>query len=209
MPPTPTRAIVYVNQVGGQDELVFDGGSFVFDAEGNLLARAPQFVEDLLIVDVPVPPIYRQRLLDPRGTRTERQLPVVHVSDRSRRSSGDRAPPSTRSPTRSSPIDELYEALVLGTRDYCRKNGFTDVVIGLSGGIDSTIVAVHRRRRARRRARARRVDAVALLVRPLEVRRPAARREPRHRLPHDLDRAGVPGVPRHAGAVVRGPHSRA
>ena len=62
-----SRAIVYVNQVGGQDELVFDGGSIVFDAEGNLLARAPQFVEQLMIVDVPIPPVYRKRLLDPRG----------------------------------------------------------------------------------------------------------------------------------------------
>ena len=76
-----SSAIVYVNQVGGQDELVFDGGSFVFDAEGNLLARAPQFVEDLMIVDVPIPPVYRKRLLDPRGRRTEVELPMVHVSD--------------------------------------------------------------------------------------------------------------------------------
>ena len=64
-------AVVYVNQVGGQDELVFDGGSFVMDHGGALLARAPQFVEDLMIVDVPVPPIYRKRLLDPRGRATE------------------------------------------------------------------------------------------------------------------------------------------
>ena len=131
-------AIVYVNQVGGQDELVFDGGSFVVDADGKLLARAPQFVDDLMFVDVPVPPVWRGRLLDPRGKATDAVLPIVHVS----------ASPRTRDLVVESPVAEpldthreLYDALVLGTRDYLRKNGFADVVIGLSGGIDSTIVA--------------------------------------------------------------------
>ncbi len=130
-------ALVYVNQVGGQDELVFDGGSVAFDAEGNLLARAGQFTEELLIVDVPIPPVYRKRLLDPRGRRTEVELPVVHVSSEPAAHVGPASPVVEH-------LDadrELYDALVLGTRDYCRKNGFTDVVIGLSGGIDSTIVA--------------------------------------------------------------------
>ena len=170
-----SSAIVYVNQVGGQDELVFDGGSLVFDGEGNLLARAPQFVEQLMIVDVPIPPVYRKRLLDPRGRRTEVELPLVHVSDAPRVNaeySGVNADhPNNPIAVPLDPDRELYDALVLGTRDYCRKNGFTDVVIGLSGGIDSTLVAVHRRRRARPRTRARCVDAVALLERPLEVRR--------------------------------------
>ena len=131
-------AIVYVNQVGGQDELVFDGGSVVFDHEGALLARGPQFTEDLLVVDVPVPPVYRKRLLDPRGRLTEALLPTIVVSER---------PVLHETPIESTitePYDadrELYDALVLGTRDYCRKNGFDDVVIALSGGIDSTIVA--------------------------------------------------------------------
>ncbi len=133
-------AVVYVNQVGGQDELVFDGGSFVVDHEGALLARAPQFAEALMIVDVPVPPVYRKRLLDPRGRVTDAPLPTVHVTDAPARAGVDEplAGPITE------PLDadrELYDALVLGTRDYCRKNQFTDVVIGLSGGIDSTIVA--------------------------------------------------------------------
>jgi len=131
-------AIVYVNQVGGQDELVFDGGSFVVDAEGRLLARAPQFVEDLMIVDLPIPPVYRGRLLDPRGRWTDAQLPVVSISSASRIRDEVIESPVTE------PLDrhrELYDALVLGTRDYLRKNGFTDVVIGLSGGIDSTLVA--------------------------------------------------------------------
>ncbi|HZB40792.1 MAG TPA: NAD+ synthase [Ilumatobacter sp.] len=132
--------IVYVNQIGGQDELVFDGGSFVVDAEGALVARAPQFVEDLMIVDVPIPAIYRHRLLDPRGKHTDADLPLVHISDRSRRPEGPLATPAIANPLASD--DELYQALVLGTRDYCRKNRFTDVVIGLSGGIDSSLVAV-------------------------------------------------------------------
>jgi NAD+ synthase (glutamine-hydrolysing) len=130
--------IAYVNQVGGQDELVFDGGSFVVDADGRLIASAPQFVEDLLVVDVPVAPIYRDRLLDPRGRATDPPLPVVPVS----------AAPRDASRTIDNPLTaplprhrELYDALVLGTRDYLHKNGFTDVVIGLSGGIDSTLVA--------------------------------------------------------------------
>ncbi len=74
-------ALVYVNQVCGQDELVFDGGSMVFDADGNLVARAAQFVEELLITDVHIEPVYRKRLLDPRGRRTEVEMPLVHVSD--------------------------------------------------------------------------------------------------------------------------------
>ncbi|MBA3803410.1 MAG: NAD+ synthase, partial [Acidimicrobiia bacterium] len=131
-------ALVYVNQVGGQDELVFDGASVVFDSEGRLIARAPQFVEELLIVDVPIAPVYRQRLLDPRGRVSQRMLPTVLVSG----PSVDQ--PAPLDPVIAEPLEpvaELYEALVVGTRDYCTKNGFSDVVIGLSGGIDSTLVA--------------------------------------------------------------------
>ncbi len=131
-------AVVYVNQVGGQDELVFDGGSLVFDHEGTLLARGAQFASETLIVDVPIPPVYRKRLLDPRGRATRALLPTVHVS----------ASPVVQNDQANGAIApafdadrELYDALVLGTRDYCVKNGFSDVVIGLSGGIDSTIVA--------------------------------------------------------------------
>ena len=131
-------AIVYVNQVGGQDELVFDGASLAFDHEGNLLARGAQFAEQLLVVDVPIPPVYRKRLLDPRGRVTRTLLPTVHVSDAPIVQS-DVSPASVAEPFDAD--RELYDALVLGTRDYCRKNGFSDVVIGLSGGIDSTIVA--------------------------------------------------------------------
>ncbi|MEP7203642.1 MAG: NAD+ synthase [Ilumatobacteraceae bacterium] len=133
-------ALVYINQVCGQDELVFDGCSMVFDADGKLVARAAQFIEELMITDVHIEPVYRKRLLDPRGRRTEIEMPLVHVSDASL--GRDVTPsPVARIAPRLAPDAELYEALVLGTRDYVCKNGFSDVVIGLSGGIDSTLVA--------------------------------------------------------------------
>ena len=131
-------ALVYVNQVCGQDELVFDGGSVVFDADGNLVARAAQFVEELLITDVVIEPVYRKRLLDPRGRRTIEPMRQVVVSEQPVQHDASLEP---RVATPLDPDAELYAALVLGTGDYVRKNGFTDVVIGLSGGIDSTLVA--------------------------------------------------------------------
>jgi len=131
-------ALAYVNQVGGQDELVFDGTSMVFTADGELIARAGSFHEELLVVDIDIDPVYRKRLLDPRGRRTDDEMRVVTITDAPRQHRD--AVVARMAPVRSSDAD-LYDALVLGTRDYVRKNGFTDVVIGLSGGIDSTIVA--------------------------------------------------------------------
>jgi NAD+ synthase (glutamine-hydrolysing) len=134
-------ALVYVNQVGGQDELVFDGASMVFDAHGDLLARATQFEEQTVVCDVEVLPVFRKRLLDPRGRATEAPLPVVDLSSSPRVTDpADNRRPPLADPL--PPVREVYEALVLGTRDYVRKNGFTDVAIGLSGGIDSSLVAV-------------------------------------------------------------------
>jgi NAD+ synthase (glutamine-hydrolysing) len=129
--------IVYVNLVGGQDELVFDGASLVFDEEGRLVARARQFSEELLVVDLDVRPRFRKRLIDPRGRATAPLLPEVYVSEArlSERSSAPRIEPVLP------PVHEVYEALVLGTRDYVGKNGFGDVLIALSGGIDSSLVA--------------------------------------------------------------------
>src|SRR5580704_7102691 len=74
-------ALVYVNQVGGQDELVFDGGSMVFDESGELVASAPQFAEEVMIVDLDLREVFRKRLLDPRGRMPGQQLPIVRVSD--------------------------------------------------------------------------------------------------------------------------------
>lgn len=133
--------LVYVNCVGGQDELVFDGGSLVLDASGRLLGCLPQFVEELVVMDVNVRPVYRKRLLDPRGRMVSNPLPLVEVTGE---------PPGTAvgerrlDAPRAAPLpleEEVYTALVTGTRDYVTKNGFSDVVIGLSGGIDSSLVA--------------------------------------------------------------------
>jgi NAD+ synthase (glutamine-hydrolysing) len=133
--------LLYVNQVGGQDELVFDGASMVFDAAGDLVARAPQFTEATWVCDVDVQPVFRKRLLDPRGRDHNEPLPVVELTSTPRAHD----PGDVRAPEVTAPLPrvrEVYEALVLGTRDYVRKNGFTDVVVGLSGGIDSSLVAV-------------------------------------------------------------------
>ena len=130
-------ALVYVNQVGGQDELVFDGASLVFDADGELLTRGPQMEEALIVIDIDVLPVFRKRLLDPRGRATAPALPVVEVTGQPPGHEGVRWPEPVPA---LAPAREIYEALVLGTRDYIEKNGFTDVVLGLSGGMDSSLV---------------------------------------------------------------------
>lgn len=127
--------IAYVNLVGGQDELVFDGGSMVYGGNGKLLTRGKQFVEDLVVMDVPVSAPHHHDV--DRGNPNAQQLPVVHVSDR-REVAEDR---EVRVVDTLDPLPEIYEALLLGTRDYVFKNGFTDVLIGLSGGMDSALVA--------------------------------------------------------------------
>jgi NAD+ synthase (glutamine-hydrolysing) len=129
--------IVYANLVGGQDELVFDGASLVFDEQGVLIARAKQFEPDLLVVDVDVRDASGVRARDRRRQVEALPLPVTHVSGP--RPEVARIPP--RIEATLAPVHEVYEALVLGTRDYVRKNGFTDVLVGLSGGIDSALVA--------------------------------------------------------------------
>ncbi len=137
--------MAYVNMVGGQDGLVFDGYSVIFNQEGELLARGKGFEEELVVADLVLEDVFRTRLHDPR-LRKERFLAmakgdspsVIVVSE-------EAAPPRPfLSPTFTEPmplLEEIYSALVLGTRDYVRKNGFQKVVIGLSGGIDSSLVA--------------------------------------------------------------------
>jgi NAD+ synthase (glutamine-hydrolysing) len=129
--------VAYVNLVGGQDELVFDGASMVFDETGRLVARAKQFAEDLLIVDLDVRAGFRRRLMDPRGRVSAPPLPEVQISDARIGAPHDAA----RIEPLLAPVHEVYEALTLGTRDYVTKNGFERVLIGLSGGIDSSLVA--------------------------------------------------------------------
>jgi NAD+ synthase (glutamine-hydrolysing) len=122
--------IAYVNQVGGQDELVFDGDSMVVAPSGALVARAPQFAEQLYVVDVDLPEVAAPTELLPLVEAT----PAAGGADRPVLDPVGVAPAMPE-------IEEIWDALVLGTRDFVRKNGFTDVVIGLSGGIDSALVA--------------------------------------------------------------------
>jgi NAD+ synthase (glutamine-hydrolysing) len=131
-------ALIYVNLLGGQDELVFDGASLVLDADGRVVARAPQFKPFDLFTDVDIRPVFRKRLLDPRGRATAPPLPEVLVSAEPC-ANEEPLEPEVFEPL--SAVEEVYEALVLGTGDYARKNGFTDAVIGLSGGVDSSLVA--------------------------------------------------------------------
>jgi NAD+ synthase (glutamine-hydrolysing) len=138
--------LCYLNPVGGQDELVFDGGSMVFNPRGDLLARCRQFEEELLVCDLNLEEVRETRLHDPRRRKDKLAAgasglsPIIEVSQE--RAPGERPP---LSPSENAPLDplaEVYAALVLGTRDYVRKNGFEKVLVGLSGGIDSSLVAV-------------------------------------------------------------------
>jgi len=123
-------AIAYTNMVGGQDELVFDGQSMVIDKDGVVLARAEAFKEDLLIVDLVLPE-------EPSLRSTKRLVNVKDGASRAKKTaaSGRVVPPLK-------PAEEIYQALLLGLRDYVQKNGFKKVVVGLSGGVDSALVAV-------------------------------------------------------------------
>lgn len=104
--------VCYVNRVGGQDEVVFDGDSMVADPTGDIVARGGQFCEDLVIVDID---------LEARSTRVPSDEHAPHHA--------------------LEPVAELWAALVTATRDYCHKNGFTEAILGLSGGIDSAVTA--------------------------------------------------------------------
>ena len=132
---------LYCNLVGGQDVLIFDGGSTVYGPGGDLIARAPMFQEHLLTVDLDVEEVRQTRLHDPRLRRLpQTQASLARVSDES--SSVSSALSDEILTEALSEDAQVYEALVLGTRDYVHKTGFSDVVIALSGGIDSTLTAV-------------------------------------------------------------------
>jgi NAD+ synthase (glutamine-hydrolysing) len=137
-------AFAFCALVGGQDELVFDGFSAVYDHHGSPIARAPQFAEHLLIADVDAHAARAARLTDtrPRLARRVGHRPVAHLG-RFTTTAGAAAEPAPHGDVAEllDPDAEVYAALVLGTRDYLRKNGFEHVVFGLSGGVDSTLVA--------------------------------------------------------------------
>ena len=136
--------IAYVNLVGGQDELIFDGGSFVSNERGELLARAKQFRESLMMIDLSVDSVFRARLHDPRRRqeRLEQSFPNVRkVLLGNTKGGAKRKALSPSLEDRLPRLDEIYGALVLGLEDYVYKNGFKKGVIGLSGGIDSALTA--------------------------------------------------------------------
>jgi NAD+ synthase (glutamine-hydrolysing) len=158
-------SLVYVNLVGGQDELVFDGASMCFDADGAQVVAAPQFEEAVVVCDLEVRPSWRKRVLAPRGRGLsvggagegsalevgpaletslgraggagELELPVVTLTDAPAQVADHLPPPRV---PRLDPVGEVYAALRVATRDYVEKNRFGEVVIALSGGIDSALV---------------------------------------------------------------------
>ncbi len=139
--------LVFNNLVGGQDELVFDGNSLIMDERGQLIARGRQFEEDLVIADLDIENVFRTRLHDPRWRQGMlrrqdegwRPSEIIEVSEKP--FGTDKPPLSPRNIETLDPAAEIYEALVLGTHDYITKNGFKKVLIGLSGGLDSSLVA--------------------------------------------------------------------
>lgn len=155
--------VAYLNLVGGQDELVFDGASVVFNGRGELLARALPCADDLLIVDLDIEDVFRTQLHDPlrrkdqealRLTREGAPTPIVISTAPSVAAARPHtpavsvvsaAPPSLGAPGRIEPllprIEEAYRALTLGVGDYARKSGFRTALIALSGGIDSALTA--------------------------------------------------------------------
>ncbi len=150
--------VAYLNMVGGQDELIFDGASTVFNGRGELVARAKSFAEDLLVVDLDIEEAFRTRLHDPRR-RKERESPtetlsapiVVSLAPAPIRRTPDVSVREAETPAlgtsgRIEPlpdhIEEVYRALTLGVGDYVRKGGFTETLVALSGGIDSALTAV-------------------------------------------------------------------
>ncbi|UCC52104.1 MAG: NAD+ synthase, partial [Anaerolineaceae bacterium] len=138
--------VAYCNLVGGQDELVFDGHSVVCSPEGEIIVRGPQFETAMIAVDLDIGQVARRRIHDFRRRQETRMansgeelidIELAAVAEK-----------PTREPVKAlvaQPMKraaEVYSALVLGTRDYVRKNGFTKVVLGLSGGVDSSLTTV-------------------------------------------------------------------
>ncbi len=136
--------VTYTNMVGGQDELVFDGNSLILDQSGEVVLRGKAFEEEMLVADLNVAAVARDRMAQGRkkwgGGRTRAMVDRIVVSESSRATTRPRFVPADAAPL--PPLEEVYRALVTGVRDYVAKNGFKRVVIGLSGGIDSALTAV-------------------------------------------------------------------
>jgi len=139
--------VVHNNLVGGQDELVFDGNSLIINEKGDIVARGKQFEEDFVVADLDMESVFRSQLHESRRRKEtpwvmEKLAEAIKIEVSSEYSTIDRPPLVPRQMERLDELAEIYQALVLGTRDYVRKNGFEKVAIGLSGGIDSSLVAV-------------------------------------------------------------------
>ena len=139
--------VAYVNTVGGQDELVFDGASLIYDMGGDLVARGSAFAEELIVTDLDIESVFRSRLRDSRPRKENPTIlreignpKTVYVSEFQSRKREPLPSDSLEEPLDG--VEEIYRALVLGTRDYLHKSGFSKVIIGLSGGIDSALTAV-------------------------------------------------------------------
>jgi NAD+ synthase (glutamine-hydrolysing) len=127
--------VCYNNLVGGQDELVFDGGSLIVNPQGELIATARRFEEDLLVSDIDIDAGHQDKRAAGALSTAVQSIVLRSGSPEARR-----RVPAVRAPELGR-LEEIHEALVLGTRDYVQKNGFEKVVIGLSGGIDSSLTA--------------------------------------------------------------------
>ncbi|MEP7273685.1 MAG: nitrilase-related carbon-nitrogen hydrolase, partial [Acidobacteriota bacterium] len=143
-------AVAYVNVVGGQDELVFDGQSLVIDERGRTIARGRVFEEDLVLAEINGERVFNERLHDPRHRqeRLDAADESISVERMTLSEGGFSHANANRKVIELQPVprpidraEEVYRALVVGTRDYVKKNGFKSVVIGLSGGIDSALTA--------------------------------------------------------------------
>ena len=140
--------VTYTNLVGGQDELVFDGASVIFDQSGELVIEGKQFQDDLVVADLDVGAVFAGRLHDPRSRRNrwataaiDIPTPIFHISNEAGTPEERPPVPKRKSWEPLSPAAEVHQALVIGTRDYVRKSGFQQVLIGMSGGIDSALTA--------------------------------------------------------------------
>lgn len=138
--------LAYVNCVGGQDELIFDGGSMVVHPERGLASSAPRFREHLLVADVDTSGLWGKRMLAPtyrhaRKAAFRHSLQVIEIEKPSGKPRESCTPLSTQDAVDVTGEEEILQALLLGLSDYVKKNGFQDVVIGLSGGVDSSLTA--------------------------------------------------------------------
>ena len=137
--------VAFNNLVGGQDELIFDGGSMILDQKGDLLCQGKQFDEDFIVTDLNLDAVFLQRIHDPRR-RKEKFVPSDHKDNLKKidlKMAKTQKKPALpkRDIKEVSRLEEVYRALVLGVSDYVKKNGFKKVALGLSGGIDSSLVA--------------------------------------------------------------------